>query len=237
MDEVDVLAFLFMLGSLELGLAYSKSNFSDMQLQMLEDLANFGLVVSRDESDIFFPTRLATTLTSDTSDLRTSSVGSSATSRGFIVVETNYRIYAYTSSNLQIAILSLFCRLITRYPNMVTGKLTRESIRRAVAMGITSDQIVSYLTTHAHPQMAMKNANILPPTVVDQIRLWQLEGDRMKATVGFLFKDFSSQAEYEAPRKYAEEIGVLVWRQDRDRKFFVTRHEQVAAFLKSKSSR
>ena len=237
MDEVDVLAFLFMLGSLELGLPYSKANLTDTQIQMLQDLGDYGIIYQPDPSafDIFYPTRLATTLTSDTSGLRSSSLAStSERNRGFIVIETNYRIYAYTSSNLQIAILSLFCRLSVRYPNMVSGKLTRESIRRAVGMGITSDQIISYLSTHAHPQMQTKNATILPPTVVDQIRLWQLEGDRMKATVGFLFKDFVNYEEYAAPCKYAEEIGVLVWKQDRDRKFFVTRVDQVAAYLKNK---
>ena len=112
-------------------------------------------------------------------------------------------------------------------------------------MGITADQIISYLTTHAHPQMRKHNTSknpssmgvppsILPPTVVDQIRLWQLERDRVKATPGFLFKDFVSLAEYEAPCRYAEEIGVLLWKSDRRRMFFVTRHEQVAAFLRRK---
>ena len=240
MDEVDILSFLFMLGSLELGLPYSKADLTDTQIQMLQDLGDYGIIYkpAASTSHIFYPTRLATTLTSDTSGLRSSSLASTTDhNRGFIVIETNYRIYAYTSSNLQIAILTLFARLATRYPNMVAGKLTRESIRRAVSMGITSDQIISYLTTHAHPQMHNKNATILPPTVVDQIRLWQLEGDRMKATVGFLFKDFNTQAEYEGPCRYAEEIGVLVWKQDRERKFFVTRHEQVAAFLRNKSGR
>ncbi|KAL9130347.1 MAG: hypothetical protein Q9217_001449 [Psora testacea] len=240
MDEVDVLSFLFMLGSLELGLPYSKANLTETQTQMLQDLGDYGIIYqpSASTSNIFYPTRLATNLTSDTSGLRSSSLASTSDhNRGFIVVETNYRIYAYTSSNLQIAILTLFARLITRYPNMVAGKITRESIRRAVGMGITSDQIISYLTTHAHPQMQNKNSTILPPTVVDQIRLWQLEGDRMKATVGFLFKDFNTQTEYEGPCRYAEEIGVLVWKQDRERKFFVTRHEQVAAFLRNKSGR
>lgn len=250
MDTVDVLSFLFMLGSLELGLAYSKKNLTPTQTQMLLDLGDFGIIHQpHPNSSIFYPTRLATTLTSDASGLRSSfssggSGGSSSSSSvigtnatgGFIVIETNYRIYAYTSSNLQIAILQLFTRLQTRYPNMVAGKITRESIRRAVAMGITSDQIISYLTTHAHPQMS-KNSTIVPPTVVDQIRLWQLEGDRMKATVGFLFKDFVTEEEYLAVSKYADEIGVLVWRGDRERKFFVTRHEQVAAFLKGRSQR
>lgn len=59
----------------------------------------------------------------------------------------------------------------------------------------------------------------------------------MKATPGFLFKEFNTQADYEAPCRYAEEIGVLVWKQDAQRKFFVTRHEQVAAFLRSRSAK
>lgn len=238
MDEVDVLSFLFMLGSLELGVAYSKANLSPTQGEMLDDLEDYGIIHRPPESpSYFYPTRLATTLTSDAGGLRSSSLASSTdNNKGFIVIETNYRVYAYTTSNLQIAIIQLFTRLITRYPNMVSGKVTRESIRRAVGMGITSDQIISYLTTHAHPQMS-KNQPVLPPTVVDQIRLWQLEGDRMKATVGFLFKDFNTQAEYEAPCKYAAEIGVLVWKNERERKFFVTRHEQVAAYLRKGSGK
>lgn len=238
MDEVDVLSFLFTLGSLELGLPYSKANLTPTQSQMLQDLTDFGIIhQTSPSSSHFHPTRLATTLTSDANGLRSSSLassGSDSTKAGFIVIETNYRIYAYTSSSLQIAILQLFTRLLTRYPNMLAGKITRESIRRAVAMGITSDQIISYLTTHAHPQM-LKKQPILPATVVDQIRLWQLEGDRMKATPGYLFKDFNTQGDFEAPCRYAEEIGVLVWKSEGQRKFFVTRHEQVAAYLRNQA--
>ncbi|MCJ1236812.1 RNA polymerase II transcription factor B 52 kDa subunit [Varicellaria rhodocarpa] len=240
MDPVDVLSFLFMLGSLELGQDYSKATLSPTQLQMLEDLGDFGIVYqSSPQSTRFYPTRLATTLTSDASALRSASAGfdnalrSADGNKGFIVIETNYRIYAYTSSQLQIAILQLFTRLSTRYPNMVSGKITRESIRRAVSMGITSEQIIRFLGTHAHPQMK-KNNPTLPPTVVDQINLWQLEGDRMKATVGFLFKEFVSAADFEGPCKYAEEIGVLVWKNEARRMFFVTRHEQIAAYLKNR---
>lgn len=82
--------------------------------------------------------------------------------------------------------------------------------------------------------MAKKNP-ILPATVVDQIRLWQLEGDRMKATPGYLFKDFNTQRDFEEPCRYAEEIGVLVWKSEGQRKFFVTRHEQVAAYLRNQA--
>lgn len=58
----------------------------------------------------------------------------------------------------------------------------------------------------------------------------------MKATVGFLFKDFNTKEEYESVCRYAEEIGVLAWKSDRDKRFFVTRHEQVAVFLRSRNN-
>ena len=255
MESVEVLSFLFLLSSLELGQSYVKEHLTSTQLRTLTDLADFGIVY-QDNPDAthFYPTRLATTLTSDSSALSNPISGSltgptgttSKAGSGFIIIETNYRLYAYTSSPLQISLIALFTTLKYRFPNLVTGKITRQSVRRAIEMGITADQIISYLSTHAHPQMRKHNSvrtatamgappSILPPTVVDQIRLWQIERDRVTATPGFLFKDFVSLAEYEAPCRYAEEIGVLAWKSERKRMFFVTRHEQVVAFLRRKA--
>jgi len=233
-----------MLSSLELGRAYDTGTLSSSQRHMLSHLRDFGLVYLPNDFQ-FCPTRLATTLTSDSGALRSVSAGfdaassAAAASKGFIIIETNYRLYAYTSSPLQIAVLALFTKLHTRYPNMVSGKVTRESIRGAIAHGITSDQIISYISTHAHPQLIKKSladrgGPVLPPTVVDQIRLWQIENERMKATPGFLFKEFESQKEYDACQKYADENGVLVWKNDARRIFFVTRHEALAAYIRSR---
>ena len=230
MDPVDVLSFLFMLGSLELGQDYSKINLSPTQAQMLDDLADFGLIYQPNKSS-FFPTRLATTLTSDASALLNSLGQDEGAGSGFIIVETNYRTYAYTSSPLQISILGLFSRILTRYPNMVAGKITRESVRGAVRLGITADQIVSFLATHAHPQMRKDNP-VLPATVVDQIKLWQIENERMKATPGYSMSGFATATEYQTACQYAREIGVLAWFSDEKQMFFVTRIEQISAFLK-----
>lgn len=234
MDSVDILSFLFLLGSLELGHAYSTATLTDSQREMLNRLEGLGLIFTTPSRTSFFPTRLATTLTSDAPALLTT-----GGSKGFVVIETNYRLYAYTSSPLEIAVLALFTKLGTRYPNMVSGRVTRASIREAIQHGIESEQIITYLSTHAHPQLLKKsNAQgggpVLPPTVVDQIRLWQLENERMKTTPGFLFRDFENQKEYDGCAKYADEIGVLVWRSDAKRMFFVTRHEQLRDYIKSR---
>lgn len=258
-DSIDMLSFLFMLASLELGRAYNTDALTDPRRNMLPALVDFGLIyVPREDTRQYFPTRLATTLTSSASALRSVSSGfsaaaannpgdasslgttpdTSAASRGSIFIETNYRLYAYTSSPLQIAVLALFTQLSMRFPGMVTGRLTRDSIRRAIGFGITADQIISYLASHAHEQMSRAAAAtgrpVLPPTVVDQIRLWQLENERMRTSAGFLFKDFDSLEEYVSLSGYAEEIGVLVWRNDRKRMFYASKFEQLRDYLKSR---
>ncbi|KWU45039.1 RNA polymerase II transcription factor B subunit 2 [Rhodotorula sp. JG-1b] len=142
-DLVETIGFLFMLGSLELGQAYLTDNLSDIQLETLRDLADYGLAyLPTPKSSVFYPTRLATTLTSSAPPL----VSSRHTNeeKGFIVLETNYKIYAYTSNPLQIAVLGLFAHLKTRFANFVTGHITRESVRRGLANGITANQ-ASYL--------------------------------------------------------------------------------------------
>lgn len=254
MDSVDMLSFLFMLASLELGRAYDTEALTEPRRNMLPSLVDFGLIyIPHNNRRQYFPTRLATTLTSSASALRsvseafTAATGpqsdslipsSASEQKGSIILETNYRLYAYTTSPLQIAVLALFTNLKMRWTGMVSGRLTRDSIRRAIGYGITSDQIISYLATHAHEQMqrsaALHGRPVLPPTVVDQIRLWQLENERMKTTKGFLFKEFDSQADFDALAQYAEEIGVLVWRNNKKQMFFASKHEQLRDYLKAK---
>lgn len=246
MSETEVLSFLFMLGSLDLGRAYSTSTLSPTQLQMLDDLTAMGIVYrSSKDSRTFYPTRLATTLTSESGALPGSNISSSQSGgqsqqqdnkvqpKGFIIVETNYRLYAYTNSLIQIAILSLFTKLQHRFPNLISGKLTKDSVYRAVQSGITSSQILSYLTTYAHPQM-LKNNPPLPPTVMDQIRLWEYEGERVEVTNGYMMKEFGSEAEYRDVLAYAEALGVLVWKNDAQRCFFVSHVEQISGYLRKK---
>jgi transcription initiation factor TFIIH subunit 4 len=245
MDHVEVLTFFFMLGSLELGQAYNIKTLKDTQKAMLPNLVDFGLVyIPPSTPTQFFPTRLATTLTSDASALRSitagfeSALSTGAGTAGFIIIETNYRLYAYTDSPLQIAVLALFTKLTTRYPNMVCGRVTRESVYRAISSGISSDQIITYLSTHAHPELlraaaAKGGGPVLPPTVVDQIRLWQIENERMQAFNGYLFKDFESPDEFKKLLKYATEIGVLTWVSTTEEKFFVSKIEQLKDYMKS----
>lgn len=68
--------------------------------------------------------------------------------------DSPFQVYAYTDSNLQVALLGLFTELLYRFPNLVVGVMTRDSVRQAFRGGITADQIISYLEQHAHPNVS-----------------------------------------------------------------------------------
>jgi len=150
-------------------------------MAMLEDLRDYGLIwqrkvgllifpwsfrmlmsPSKPSSRRFSPTRLATTLTSSSPPLPTSTGTSSGPQEGFIILETNYRVYAYTGTPffcvmppfwlpshitsftdnpLQTAVLNLFVSLKYRFPNLVVGSITRDSVKKALMNGITADQV------------------------------------------------------------------------------------------------
>ncbi|KAI1631632.1 RNA polymerase II transcription factor B subunit 2-like protein [Biscogniauxia mediterranea] len=250
MESVDMLSFFFLLASLEHGRAYNTDSLPEARKNMLPTLVDFGLIyIPPGNSHQFFPTRLATTLTSSETTLRSVSAGFAAANNNeggdatqvdnsAIILETNFRMYAYVQSPLQIAVLALFSELKFRFKGLVSGHLTRASIRRAVDMGITSDQIIAYLASHAHEQMhrvaASTQKPLLPPVVIDQIRLWQLDTERMLATQGYLFKDFDDYKEYTEICNFADDIGVVSWRNDKKGMFFANKVDQIKDFMRTR---
>uniref|UniRef100_A0A915K3Y5 General transcription factor IIH subunit 4 n=1 Tax=Romanomermis culicivorax TaxID=13658 RepID=A0A915K3Y5_ROMCU len=109
---VEPLNFLFHLSFCTLGKAYSSKNLSDQMEDFLQQLREVGIVYQRKRrSGWFYPTPLAIGLCSScaTNDLQNERVSS-----GFLVVETNYRVYAYTDSLLQLAVVSTFTDMIYR---------------------------------------------------------------------------------------------------------------------------
>ncbi|KJH47936.1 hypothetical protein DICVIV_05956 [Dictyocaulus viviparus] len=103
---------------------------------------------------------------------------------GNIIVETNFRLYAYTSSVLQLAILSTFTEMIYRFNDM--------------SVGITASQIISFLKANAHQECLNTGGplNSLPITVADQIRLWEDERRRMTFTEATLYSTFEDGSEF-----------------------------------------
>jgi transcription initiation factor TFIIH subunit 4 len=117
----------------------------------------------------------------------------------------------------------------------VVGVITRDSIRQALKGGITADQIIGYLKQHAHSQMLQGEAKQpLPPTVVDQIKLWEIERNRLVYSEGVLYSQFLSQVDFNILREYAQSNGHLIWCNKEKRTLIINKsaHDDVKKFWK-----
>lgn len=232
--RVEVLSFLFRLSFLEAGKEYSvsKKSLSAAQIQLVKDLRQFGLIYMRKEiSSRYVPTRLAVNLMSGVWDKFADEVSGT---KSYIIVETNYKVYAYTSSELQIALLSLFVHLQYRLPNLAVGLVTRESVRSALINGITAEQIIEYLNQHAH-EKTETNFTRIPETVAAQIRIWESERNRVQFDQGVLYEKFDSDADFELVVEYATEHDYVIWTNAEKRLLFIREdgHELVRRFVKN----
>lgn len=155
------------------------------------------------------PTRLAVLAASGSA----AGAAAGASDDGYMVVETNARVYAYTASPVRQAILRLFVRCDLLLPNLFVGTITRESAMAALESGVGAEQIVGYLRQHAHARVAAR-VPIVPGVVADQIRLWQRELRRLGSAPGVLYRNFEGDELYRRVAGYAEELGAALARDD-----------------------
>lgn len=83
-------------------------------------------------------------------------------------------------------------------------------------------------------EQAINSKSPLPPTVVDQIKLWENERNRFTYTEGVVYNQFLSQGDFNTLRDYAQSIGVMTWQNERTRTMVVTKngHDDVKRFWK-----
>lgn len=227
-DLADLISFLLELSFHVAGEAYNINTLTEFQRNILKDLAELGLVkLQQGRKDSWFiPTKLVTNLSVTMSD-------SSSRKQGFVVVETNFRTYAYSSSKLHSEILRLFSRVEYELPNLIVGAITKESLYNAFENGITADQIISFLQQNAHPRVAERTPSV-PENVTDQIRLWEADLNRIEIVQSHFYEEFPSRDVFESACDYARDNGGLLWEDSKKMRLVVKAeiHMQMREYLR-----
>jgi transcription initiation factor TFIIH subunit 4 len=80
----------------------------------------------------------------------------------------------------------------------------------------------------------MNKTPVLPPTVVDQVNLWEMERNRLEFSTGFLYRDFTDDEEFDQAVQYASTLNGLTWQESSKRLMVVSpeAHDQVKMFVK-----
>jgi transcription initiation factor TFIIH subunit 4 len=234
---VDALSLIFQLGLASLDGAVDIHTLSPFQLQLLDHLREIGLVhgvVGRGAKRSFFATPLSVLLVHGAAESATSN----AAAEQFVIVETNFHVYAYDASDIKLALLTLFVELHCHLPHMTVALLTRESVSRALNRGITAAQIIHFLQVtcacvcvvvglssqfcrrqvYAHAEM-YGNTECqyfpLPRTISDQVVLWEQERTRVRTDPGVYYDSFATAVDYDAVKRVALEHSALLWHNDK----------------------
>ena len=234
------MAFLVRLSFQHPGRKYSKANLSEAERRVASHLTTLGVLYENEndenDNDWYVPTVLSAGLSSVS--MTSSAKSSLARIDGHIIVETNFRVYAYTHSELETEVLRLFTRPDYKLPNAYVGMITRDSILDAMRAGISPDQIVNYLQTRAHPRCTIgkkPNHPAVPPTVCDQIRLWARDLYRVKAEDCVMYTEFPMQGNrFQDAVNNAKNVGArIIWLDEAKRRFAVDAesHERLKVFL------
>lgn len=205
MDRDEVLQFLFRLPFVQLGRECPVSSLTPSQRVLLSDFGHFGLIYrKRVSARRYFVTRLALSMASE------DSTADGKGSQGFLVLETTFKVYAYDPTEFQIKLLELFVDIETRLPNLLIGTITKESVRHALKNSITSNEIISYLETCAHPQLRTR-VPMLPRNVIEQIRLWEAERQRLKTEAVVMLQRFENLEEFKTVYNVAKKVDGVRW--------------------------
>lgn len=214
-DKVSALRMLFNLSTAALGASYNSG--SDPSL--MADLGDMGLVYkSKLKSKRFY-------ITMHMQGLLTDFNAPVLSEDQFLVVETSFRVYAYTQSDVHVTLLSQFLDLEIRLPDLVISLLTRNSIQRAFEKGIGANEVVAFLQKHARYPVA--------PNVKAQVALWEEERKRVMQEPAVMLEDFIDMAVYRSTLRYVTDLGACLW-EDEVRRVIVVkqaRSQQAIDFI------
>jgi transcription initiation factor TFIIH subunit 4 len=234
------LLLLICLGFARVGDAYFCSSLNKEGRVMVKDLAHFGLLYTRKigKQTIFYPTRVAMQLVTNTKETGSSASQFILSSKALdsalahprphdsshlaIIVQTNFQLCAYTTSELHVNMLGLFCdvQTIRRLPNIVFMVITRDSVKAAFALGIQAQQILGFLEKHAHPKLRVAGGSPVPSNVVDQIWLWDRERSRVVFTEVYQHECLLP-GEFRAVVQYALDRGAHAWSNEQKQQIFI----------------
>ena len=236
----EALLFLISLSCCRLGDCFSSANLSKTGRVIAKDLSNFGLLYwwGRSKTGAFYPTRVALQLVGGNNGPSSSSSKNKGGGGGggvyswstktldsalahphpndsshlAIIVQTNFQVCAYTTSDLHVNMLGLFCDLTTirRLPNVVMMSISRDSIKLAFALGIKAQQILRFLEKHAHPKLREGTASPIPQNIIDQIFLWDQEQNRVKWDEVYVHKA-TMEGEFEYVVQLAKSRGLYAY--------------------------
>jgi len=143
-----------------------------------------------------------------------------------LVLESNMQLFSRDTRQSAILRLALFTTIQAHLPGLIVTRLTRESIRRAITLGLEVPAITRWITRLA-PRP--------PAPVLAQLHLWAQERRRLTAVNAVSYEQWARDEDFMAVLNYARDLGVLLWHQREKRILIIsaTAHIAIKEFIKN----
>jgi len=109
-----------------------------------------------------------------------------------ILVESNFKIFGYSTSSKMISLTSRFSVIKVLTPSMVNSILSRRSVHAAFALGLSASEIIEFLEFSGHYAVRAMRSNttklMIPENVRIQIQMWEMERKRLQFRKATLFE-------------------------------------------------
>lgn len=204
-DPVEEISFLISIYNSEQSVLYKEQK----HVHLIDVLSELGVILIVNEKTkkerMFFITSLSQNLFNVLPKRKVSK-------QHGVIIETNFRAYLYSDNNLTISLFRLFIQeesqfLLENETFLLSGILTHESVKKVFKLGITADQVLSFLSLNAHPEV---DGNI-PRNVSDQVLLWEKENHRIMCIDGTIYQGFPTFLDFEKNEKNAKRKGAIVY--------------------------
>jgi transcription initiation factor TFIIH subunit 4 len=177
---IGVLRFLLKLGSLQFTRGYLIEQLSKVQHSLLKPFRSLGLLYYGRKgapAGYYFPTRVV---------LNFFGRSELFAANGWILIDTNFKVTAYTSSDLHVALLKKFALITYQMPGFTSAYISPDSFRKALDDGTSLDDILTFLKTN----LSSLGGGKIPPNVEHQFYVWQKQRDRIQVTPNCVLRTF-----------------------------------------------
>lgn len=156
-----------------------------------------------------------------------------------IIMESNYILYTYNTSEVHLSLIRLFSRVTCKLHNMCVAQITRGSIQEALSKGMDTKMIMRFIREHKHRLYDQKSNNKLidndlhqlNPKSFDineiynqiehQLHLWEDEYNCFKYYKGKWIRNFESKENYEHIKEKLDMHNALIWFNDEKQMIFI----------------
>lgn len=180
-ELISALRFLLKLGCQQFTRGYLISELDPSQRKLLGPFCSLGLVCSGNglPRGYYFPTRVC---------LNFFGKKELNTKEGWILIDTNFKIAAYTSSKLHIELLRKFSIITYEMPGFTSAYISPDSFKNALSNGTTMKDILAFLKAN----ISSLGDGKIPPNVEHQFEVWQGQRTRLITTHDVVMRQYFS---------------------------------------------